>query len=152
MCISHHFHIIWCRDLKICIQGYFGVIFQKIDLVLFLTQAVSQFVTQTTKIITSKKFGHSGPPFGAFSNSPFPHSRVKKISLKKTKSKFLKIWPQWPPFRNIFKFPLPAYQDLKVWARKKFAEKVGIQVSFILMRPHLPWERKFHFNNMILDN
>ena len=146
MCISHHFHIIWCGDLKICILGYFGVIFQKMDLVLFLTQSVSQFVTKTTKIITSKKFGHSSPPFGAFSNSPFLHSRVKKSpNIKKN-------WPQWPPFRSIFKFSLPTYQDHKVWARKKSAEKVGIQVSFILMRPHLPWERKLHFNNMILDN
>lgn len=145
MHISHHFHIIWCRDLKICIQGYFGVIFQKMDLVLFLTQAVSQFVRQPKLSLQKDLFIMAPPPFGAFSNFPFPHSRVEKISLKQN-------WPQWPPFRSIFKFPLPAYQDHKVWARKKSAEKVGIQVSFILMRPHLPWERKLHFNNMILDN
>jgi hypothetical protein len=32
---------------------------------------------------------------------------------------------------------------------------LGEKASFILMRPHLPWERKLHFNNninMILDN
>lgn len=146
MCISHHFHIIWCRDLKICIQGYFGVIFQKMDLVLFLTQAVSQFVRQP-KLSLQKNLSIMALLSEHFLNSPFPHSRVKKISPN-----FKKIWPQWPPFWSIFKFPLPIYQDHKVWARKKSAEKVGIQVSFILMRPHLPWERKLHFNNMILDN
>jgi regulation of enolase protein 1 (concanavalin A-like superfamily) len=51
--------------------------------------------------------------------------------------------------------PFPHTKITKFGARKKSAEKVGIEVSFILMRPHLPWERKLHFNNninMILDN
>jgi hypothetical protein len=43
------------------------------------------YKSRVNKISLQKNLAIVASSFGAFSNSPFLHSRVKKISLKKTK-------------------------------------------------------------------
>jgi hypothetical protein len=66
-------------------------------------------------------------PFGAFSNSPFPHSRVKKISLKK-KSKLLEnLAIVAPPSGTFSNYPFPHTRTSKFGQERNLQRRLGFR-------------------------
>jgi hypothetical protein len=80
------------------------------------------------KISLQKNLAIVAPSFEPFSNSPFLHSRVKKISLKKTKSKLRKkIGHSGPPYGAFSNSPFPHTKITKFGQERNLQRRLGLR-------------------------
>jgi hypothetical protein len=103
------------------------------------------------KISLQKNLAIVASSFGAFSNSPFLHSRVKKISLKKTKSKLRKKFGHsGPPYGAFSNSPFPHTKITKFEASKDmYGGPIYDKLSNALRRYCPDFEQPTHWSSIV---